>query len=170
MTITTGLKYIWGKKFMLIALLLLVILLPGAVERPLQIQNTAVITALGIETGAPQISVSCEILVPDPGKRTPKYESVTASGDDITNILNSVGKGRGQYISLAHCSAVVFSGKPDTAILKKLLKYAGLRTNTAVISNGSPAYLDSEKIERVLKYNAENNIKKTTIDDILRNT
>ena len=166
--LNAGLKFIWSKKFLLIAMLLLVVLLPNTITRDLQIMNTAVITVIGIDTNDDALTVHAEIIVPTTGEKAPKYEIETKEGTDIIAILKNIEKEMGKEVSLAHCVAVIFDGEPDVAVLNKISGRYGLRSNTAVITNGDPVDLDSEKTKQTLKYNAEHKAPKVTIDDLLR--
>ncbi len=117
------LRYLWGKKTLVLILVLVVLLLPNIISRDLQVRNTQVITALTIEVGD-TLHLTAEQLKPNPGGTTIEYETVTFDGTDIREILSNV--------SLAHCTTIDFVGEPDLAILHDLYNYQDLRANTKV--------------------------------------
>ena len=117
------LRYLWGKKTLLLVLVLVILLLPNIISRDLQVRTTRVITALTIEVGD-TLHVTAEQLKPNPGGDTIDYETVTLDGDDIRELLHDV--------SLAHCTTIDFVGDPDLAILHDLYNYQNLRANTKI--------------------------------------
>lgn len=118
------LRYLWGKKFVLLILALVLILLPDAIGRDLEVRTTTVITALEIERSADSIQVTAQKFKPTAGADSIKYETVTYQGTDIKAMLSDV--------SLAHCTSIQFTDEPDLEILHELYHYQDLRGNTKV--------------------------------------
>lgn len=118
------LRYLWGKKFMLIVLVLVIFLLPNIISRELQVRTVPVITSMTIDTTGDEIAITAEKLKASPGEQSIQYETVEFHGDDVQKMLAKV--------SLAHCTALEFTGEPDVAILQQLYNYRDLRANTKV--------------------------------------
>ena len=117
------LRYLWGKKTLVLILVLVLLLLPNIIAHDLQVRTTRVITTMTIEVGD-TLHITAEQLKPNPGGTTIDYETVTFDGDNIRAMLSDV--------SLAHCTAIEFVGDPDLAILHDLYNYQNLRANTKV--------------------------------------
>lgn len=117
------LRYLWGKKTLVLVAALVVLLLPNIISRDLQVRTTQIITALTIEVGD-TLHITAEQLKPNPGGSSIEYETVTFAGNDIREILSDV--------SLAHCATINFIGEPDLGILHDLYQYQNLRANTRV--------------------------------------
>jgi hypothetical protein len=161
--------YISGKKFALLLVLLLIILLPNAISKPSQTQTTLIVPTLGIAINGDEISVSCEIVVPNPGKQEPQYDVITKTGsrtDGIIKILHDIEKDEGKEISLHHCTAVAFGAEPDADILTDLVTHTDIRSNSAAVENTDTLNLDGEKIDQIILYNNSHGIHTPTIDDI----
>lgn len=118
------LRYLWGKKFMLIVLVLVIFLLPNIISRDLQVRTVPVITSMTIDTSGDEIAITAQKLKASPGEQSIQYETVDFRGTDIKAMLGKV--------SLAHCTAIEFTGEPDVAILQQIYNYRDLRANTTV--------------------------------------
>ena len=118
---------LWGKKFVILILALVLILLPNTIGHNLQVRTTTVITAMTIERTDNWIVVTAEKFKPDAGANSENTETVTYHGNDIRAMLNEV--------SLAHCTQINFNGAPDLAILRDLYHYQDLRGNTKINGN-----------------------------------
>lgn len=118
------LRYLWGKKFLLIILVLVVFLLPDIITRNLQVRIIPIITSLTIDAGGDELAVTAEKLKTSPGEQSIQFETVDYHGTDIREMLAGV--------SLAHCTTITFKGDPDVAILRALYNYRDLRANTKV--------------------------------------
>ena len=118
---------LWGKKFVVLILALVLILLPNTVGHDLQVRTTTVITAMTIERTGNEIQITAQKFKPDAGADSQNTETITYHGTDVRDILNDV--------SLAHCTKIEFNGKPDLEILRDLYHYQDLRGNTKVNDN-----------------------------------
>ena len=118
------LHYLWGKKFAILILALVLILLPNAIGRNLQVNTTTVITSMTIEQTAGKIQITAEKFKPTAGSDSINFETVTYQGTNIRKMLADV--------SLAHCTKIQFAGEPDLQILHALYHYQDLRGNTKV--------------------------------------
>lgn len=118
------LHYLWGKKFIILLLALVLILLPNTIGHDLQVNTTTVLTTMEIERKADEIYITAQKFKPTTGSNSTQYETVTFQGTDIREMLADV--------SLAHCTAIKFSHEPDLAILQALYHYQDLRGNTKV--------------------------------------
>lgn len=118
---------LWGKKFVVLILALVLILLPNTIGHDLQVRTTTVITAMTIERTGNEIQITAQKFKPDAGADSQNTETITYHGTDVRDILNDV--------SLAHCTKIEFNGKPDLEILRDLYHYQDLRGNTKVNDN-----------------------------------
>ena len=118
------LHYLWGKKFILIVLALVLILLPNTIGHDMQVLSTTVITKMEIHQTTNGIHIEAEKFKPTAGADNISYETVTFDGTDIRAMLADS--------SLAHCSTIQFDGEPDLAILHDLYHYQDLRGNTKI--------------------------------------
>ncbi len=122
--IKNAIQYIWGRKFGLILIILLIVLLPNGFTRELQVYTTQVITQMNIDINNNVIDISAKQLKPSPDEKTTQYEEVTFNGTDIKQILSDV--------SLSHCNSIEFQQVPNIELLKMLYDYNGLRSNTLI--------------------------------------
>lgn len=118
------LHYLWGKKFAILILALVLILLPNTIGHGLQIRTTTVITNMTIERTANGVLITAEKFKPTAGENNISYETITYQGNDVRVMLADV--------SLAHCTSLNFVGQPDLAILHDLYHFQDLRGNTLV--------------------------------------
>lgn len=118
------LHYLWGKKFAILILALVLILLPNTIGHGLQIRTTTVITNMTIERTANGVLITAEKFKPTAGENNISYETITYQGNDTRKMLANV--------SLAHCNNLNFVGDIDIAILHDLYHYQDLRGNTKV--------------------------------------
>jgi len=121
------LHYLWGKKFAILLLALVLILLPNAIGHDMQVLSTTVITEMTIERVGNEIHISAQKFKPEAGADNISYETVTFTGTNIREML--------AHTSLAHCTILNFNGQPDLTILYDLYHYRDLRGNTKV-NNG----------------------------------
>lgn len=115
---------LWGKKFVILILALVLILLPNTIGHNLQVRTTTVITTMTIEHAGDEILITAEKFKPDAGANDENTETTTYRGTDIRAMLADV--------SLAHCTAIQFNGEPDLKILRALYHYQDLRGNTQI--------------------------------------
>lgn len=118
------LNYLWGKKFFILLFALLIILLPNAIGRDLQIRTATVITEMQIERTGENIKVTVQKFKPSNKSENSASETVTYEGTNIREMLSDV--------SLAHCQKIEFTGEPDPDILHELYHFQDLRGNTPV--------------------------------------
>lgn len=118
------LHYLWGKKFIIIFLALVLILLPNTIGHGLQVRTTTVITSMTIQRNQDTIQITAQKFKPTAGADSVSYETITYRGTDVREMLNDV--------SLAHCTTLEFNGQPDLDILHDLYHYQDLRGNTKV--------------------------------------
>lgn len=118
------LHYLWGKKFAILILALILILLPNTIGHNMQVLSTTVITQMTIERTGDEIHITAEKFKPTAGTDNISYETVDYTGTDIRQMLAQT--------SLAHCTNLQFNGDPDLAILHELYHYQDLRGNTKV--------------------------------------
>ena len=118
------LHYLWGKKFVILLLALVLILLPDTISHNLQVRTTTVITEMTIQRTPDEIQITAQKFKPDAGSDSISYETVTYHGTDIRTMLADV--------SLAHCTNIKFDGTPDLEVLHDLYHYQDLRANTKV--------------------------------------
>ena len=118
------LRYLWGKKFVILLLALVLILLPNTIGHDLQVRMTTVITAMTIERTGDEIHITAQKLKPTAGAEKISYETITFSGTNLRTMLADV--------SLAHCTTLTFIGQPDLELLHDLYHYQDLRGNTKV--------------------------------------
>lgn len=118
------LRYLWGKKFVILLLALVLILLPNTIGHDLQVRSTTVITEMTIERAGDEIQITAQKFKPSAGSDSINYETVTYQGTAVREMLADV--------SLAHCTAIKFNGDPDLEILHDLYHYRDLRGNTKV--------------------------------------
>ena len=118
------LRYLWGKKFFILILALVLILLPNAIGRDLQVNTTTILTSMTIERVNDEIQITAQKFKPTAGSDSINFETVTYHGTDVRKMLADV--------SLAHCTQIEFPGTPDLAILHALYHYQDLRGNTKV--------------------------------------
>ena len=118
------LNYLWGKKFFILLFALLIILLPNAIGRDLQIRTATVITEMKIERTGENIKVTAQKFKPSNKSENSASETVTFEGTDIREMLADV--------SLAHCKKIEFTNQPDLDILHDLYHFRDLRGNTPV--------------------------------------
>ncbi|MCM1404056.1 MAG: hypothetical protein NC133_00905 [Prevotella sp.] len=118
------LHYLWGKKFFILLLALVLILLPNTIGHDLQVRSTTVITAMTIERTGDEIQITAQKFKPSAGSDSLESETVTYQGTKVREMLDAV--------SLAHCTAIYFNGEPDLTILHDLYHYRDLRGNTTV--------------------------------------
>ena len=118
------LHYLWGKKFVILLLALVLILLPNTIAHDMQVLSTTVITEMTIERIGDEIQITAQKFKPEAGADNISYETVTFTGTKIRDMLATT--------SLAHCTKITFSNKPDLAILHDLYHYQDLRGNTKV--------------------------------------
>lgn len=116
------LHYLWGKKFFFLLFALLVILLPNAINRDLQIRTATVLTEMTIERNGDEITITAEKF--KPGEQGENAETVTFQGTNVREMLADV--------SLAHCKKITFPDEPDLVILHELYHFQDLRGNTPV--------------------------------------
>lgn len=129
------LRYIWGKKSLIIIVVLIVFLLPNIISRDLEVRTTPILTSMTIDATGDTIQIAAQKLKASPGEKSIQYETVNYTGTDIRAML--------QGVSLAHCTAIKFVGAPDAALLKALYNYQDLRANTKVN--------DQQTIDEILK-------------------
>ena len=129
------LHYLWGKKFAILILTLVIILLPNTIGQSLQVRRNTVITEMTIEQVGDKIQITAQKFKPTAGSNSINYETITLNGTDIRTMLAQV--------SLAHCNHIQFVGQPDLTILHDLYHYQDLRGNTKVN--------DSQTINQLLK-------------------
>ena len=130
------LHYLWGKKFAILLLALILILLPNAIGHGMQVLSTTVITEMTIEHTGNEIQITAQKFKPTAGADSISYETITYHGTDVRKML--------AHTSLAHCTKIKFNGQPDLAILHDLYHYQDLRGNTKVN--------DTNTINEMLKY------------------
>ena len=118
------LHYLWGKKFAILILALVLILLPNTIGHSLQIRTTTVITNMTIERTSNGILITAEKFKPTACENNISYETITYRGDNVRVMLADV--------SLAHCTSLNFVGQPDLSILHDLYHFQDLRGNTPV--------------------------------------
>ncbi len=118
------LHYLWGKKFAILILALILILLPNTIGHGMQVRTTTVITALTIESSDETIYITAQKFKPTAGAESVSYETVSYQGTDIREMLNNT--------SLAHCTNIDFTGEIDLSLLHDLYHYQDLRGNTTV--------------------------------------
>lgn len=118
------LHYLWGKKFVILLLALVLILLPNAISHDLQVNTTTVLTNMTIERNADEIKITAQKFKPTAGSESINFETVSYQGTDIRKMLADV--------SLAHCTNIEFKDEPDLVILHDLYHYQDLRGNTKV--------------------------------------
>ena len=123
------LHYLWGKKFFILILALVLILLPNTIGHEMQVLSTTVITQMTIERTGDEIQITAEKFKPTAGADSVSYETITMTGTDIRQMLADT--------SLAHCTNLQFKGEPDLAILHTLYHYRDLRGNTKVNGNST---------------------------------
>ena len=127
------LHYLWGKKFFILGLALVLILLPNTIGHDLQVRTTTVITEMNITRDTNQaITITAQKFKPTAGAENIEFEPVTYHGTDVRKMLKNV--------SLAHCTKIEFTGDPDLDILHDLFHYQDLRANTKV--NGEQTICD----------------------------
>ena len=129
------LHYLWGKKFILLLIVLVVLLLPGTLTRQLQVRTTNVLTEMTIDASQPTLQITARKFKSTPGESSLTYEDVTFQGTEIRTMLKDV--------SLAHCRNIKFNGEINLDILWDLYDYHDLRANTTV--NGD------QTIDEILK-------------------
>ncbi|MCQ2381868.1 MAG: hypothetical protein MJ054_01040 [Clostridia bacterium] len=117
-------QYLWGKKFVILLLALVLILLPNTIGHNMQVLETTVITEMNIQKVGNEIQITAQKFKPVAGADSISYETVTYSGTNIRDMLVDT--------SLAHCSNIQFNGEPDLGILHDLYHYKDLRGNTMV--------------------------------------
>lgn len=118
------LHYLWGKKFAILILALVLILLPNTIGHGMQVLSTTVITQMTIEQTGDTIHITAEKFKPGTGEDKISFESVDYTGTDVRQMLANT--------SLAHCTNLQFVGTPDLDILHALYHYQDLRGNTTV--------------------------------------
>lgn len=118
------LHYLWGKKFAILILALVLILLPNTISHGMQVLSTTVITQMTIDRTGATIHITAEKFKPTAGEDHISYETVEYTGTDIRQMLADT--------SLAHCTNLQFTGTPDLDILHALYHYQDLRGNTTV--------------------------------------
>lgn len=118
------LHYLWGKKFFILILVLVLILLPNTIGHGMQVNQTTVITEMGIERTDDEIIVTAQKFKTKAGSNSINFETVSYRGTDIRAMLSDV--------SLAHCEKINFTDEPDLQILHELYHYQDLRGNTKV--------------------------------------
>ncbi len=118
------LHYLWGKKFIILILALVLILLPNTSGHGMQVRTTTVITEMVIERTGNEIQITAQKFKPTAGADSASYETVTYQGTNIRQMLSNV--------SLAHCTKIKFTSEPDLAILHDLYHYQDLRGNTLI--------------------------------------
>lgn len=122
------LHYLWSKKFAILLLTLVLILLPNTIGHSMQVLTTTVITEMTIERSGDNIHITAQKFKPTAGEDNITYETITFSGTDVRKMLAET--------SLAHCTNIKFNREPDLLILHNLYHYKDLRGNTKV-NNGS---------------------------------
>lgn len=118
------LHYLWGKKFAILILALILILLPNTIGHSMQVLSTTVITQMTIEQTGDEIHLTAEKFKPTAGAESINYETIEYVGTDIREMLADT--------SLAHCTNLQFNGAPNLKILHDLYHYQDLRGNTKV--------------------------------------
>ena len=118
------LHYLWGKKFAILLLALIAILLPNSIARDLQVRTTTVITAMDIERSDDEIIITAQKFKSPQGEESKNEEIVVYQGKDVREMLADV--------SLAHCKSIKFKDEPDLDILHALYHFQDLRGNTKV--------------------------------------
>lgn len=118
------LRHIWSKKFTILVLALVLILLPNTIGHSLQVLSTTVVTKMEITKTEQGLHVTAEKFQPTAGADQISYETITWDGSDIRALLADT--------SLAHCTELRFTGEPDLQILHDLYHYRDLRGNTKV--------------------------------------
>ncbi|MBO4726450.1 MAG: hypothetical protein J5598_02510, partial [Clostridia bacterium] len=81
---------LWGKKFVVLILALVLILLPNTIGHDLQVRTTTVITAMTIERTGNEIQITAQKFKPDAGSDSQNTETITYHGTDVRDILNDV--------------------------------------------------------------------------------
>jgi hypothetical protein len=166
---------IWRKKFVIAVLIVLVILLPNAITRQSQLQNTMAVTTLGIDIMEGKLTVACEIVKSEPESKSVKYAVLTAEGKNIADALHSIETDYGKSLSLSHCTAVIFANEINIDILNKLTQDTQIRTNASVVRtdadinelltlSGKDADKNGGQIGQIIKYNKDT----ATIDSVRR--
>lgn len=134
------LHYLWGKKFAILLLALILILLPNTIGHNMQVLSTTVITEMTIKHTDDEIQITAQKFKPTAGADSISYETVTYHGTDVRKMLANT--------SLAHCTKIKFTGQLDLKILHDLYHYQDLRGNTKVN--------DENTINELLKQNDNN--------------
>lgn len=118
------LHHLWSKKFAILILALILILLPNTIGHGMQVCTTTVITEMTIERNGNQIQITAQKFQPTAGSEQITYETVVYQGTDLQQMLAQV--------SLAHCTKIEFTGQLDLELLHQLNHFQNLRGNTKV--------------------------------------
>ncbi len=122
--IKSTLRYLWGKKFVILILALVLILLPNTIGHNLQVLSTTVITQMTIGHSGDEIQITAQKFKPTPGADKIEFETVTYTGTDIRQMLAET--------SLAHCTNIQFDSGIDLKLIHELYHYQDLRGNTII--------------------------------------
>jgi len=149
------LKTFWRKKFVIIAIVALTILVPMAATRQSTVLSRSIVTAMAINYSAGEYTVYTEVLIFnfDPFG-VPEREVHHASALTIEEALIEIGENRGRRVSLSHCSVIVLgqgfvdSGKNLQEVLMPLFMRPDLNNSAAI-------FYSVDDLEELLMASAE---------------
>lgn len=147
-------KYLWSRKFALLAIAILVALLPIAMTKePITLSRT-IATAIGIDYVDGEFVVHAEIVVfsfnPQDGRES---ELVTERGATVMEAFDKMGKDRGMTVSFTHCTIVIIgtgvlnSNETVAQIIRPIYK--------SEISNGAVLFYTKSDIQNIMQQSIE---------------
>lgn len=129
------------------------ILLPSAVSVPSQLQTTAIVSGIGIDKEGEEISLSAQILIPQPSTSySPKSTVISGTGKDLMDAISAVELKTGQNLGLAHCYIIVLGDEICNDNLIETLDFL-MRSN--IMGNNTALIHTSKKAEDILKVSSQ---------------
>ena len=131
----------------------LLILLPNAVSVPSELQTTAIVSGIGIDKEGEEISLSAQILIPQPSTSySPKSTVISGTGKDLMDAISAVELKTGQSLGLAHCYIIIIGDELCNDNLIETLDFL-MRSN--IMGNNTALIHTSQKAEDILKVSSQ---------------
>jgi len=133
-------RILWQKKALILFLVVLLVLLPGAVSRPAQMLSKAVLTEITIDKAGGEYVLTGEMVINEAGggiggggmggggegeKRT---KTLVATGASLGDAINKMSASQSKQVSFAHCNLMIMGEGLAGENLADLLRYFLHRT------------------------------------------
>jgi len=163
-----SIKKLIRNKYFVIFAILIIIMLPSTLYMQSDKDDTIIITTIGIDKENSKYKLTVLAVIPKGSNDiNSNLEVFNATGDTISQALDTIGLDTGKKIGLAHCDCIILSQEILNENITRLMDYfirtANLTTNATLVAT------DSEANKLIEATKSSNNLLDLSLKNIVTN-